>query len=67
MKKKTNPELTDDENPEWTAEDFAKARPAHEVLPQIFGDKVAREMLKPGGRAHAKLPKEKITPGYRRR
>jgi uncharacterized protein (DUF4415 family) len=23
----------DDENPEWTAEDFAKARPARDVLP----------------------------------
>ena len=22
-----------DENPEWTEEDFARARPAHEVLP----------------------------------
>jgi uncharacterized protein (DUF4415 family) len=25
--------LIDEENPEWTAEDFAKARPAAEVLP----------------------------------
>lgn len=23
----------DDENPEWTEQDFKKARPAHEVLP----------------------------------
>jgi uncharacterized protein (DUF4415 family) len=23
----------DDENPEWTDEDFSRARPAHEVLP----------------------------------
>jgi uncharacterized protein (DUF4415 family) len=23
----------DDDNPEWTAADFARARPAHEVLP----------------------------------
>jgi len=28
-----NPELIDDENPEWTEEDFARARPAREVLP----------------------------------
>ena len=27
------PDLTDPDNPEWTAEDFARARPAHEVLP----------------------------------
>jgi hypothetical protein len=25
--KKPNPELVDDENPEWTEEDFAKATP----------------------------------------
>jgi uncharacterized protein (DUF4415 family) len=24
---------TEQENPEWTANDFARARPAHEVLP----------------------------------
>lgn len=60
MSKKPNPELIDDENPEWTAEDFAKARPASEVLPQIFGAKVAQEMLKPRGRPRAEHPKERI-------
>jgi uncharacterized protein (DUF4415 family) len=60
MGKKPNPELIDDENPEWTAADFAKARPASEVLPQIFGAKVAQEMLKPRGRPRAEHPKERI-------
>jgi len=60
MSKKPNPELLDDENPEWTAQDFAKARPASEVLPQIFGAKVAQEMLKPRGRPRAEHPKERI-------
>ena len=60
MGKKPNPELIDDENPEWTAADFAKARPASEVLPQIFGAKLAQEMLKPRGRPRAKYPKERI-------
>jgi uncharacterized protein (DUF4415 family) len=60
MSKKPNPELLDDENPEWTAEDFAKARPASEMLPQIFGAKVAQEMLKPRGRPRAEHPKERI-------
>jgi uncharacterized protein (DUF4415 family) len=60
MGKKPNPELIDDENPEWTAEDFAKARPASEVLPQIFGAKLAQEMLKPRGRPRAEHPKERI-------
>ena len=60
MGKKPNPELIDDENPEWTAADFAKARPASEVLPQIFGAKLAQEMLKPRGRPRAEHPKERI-------
>ncbi|MGB9153960.1 MAG: BrnA antitoxin family protein [Alphaproteobacteria bacterium] len=33
--KKTNPSMTDDENPEWTAADFRRARPAREVVPHI--------------------------------
>jgi len=60
MSKKPNPELLDDENPEWTAEDFAKARLASEVLPQIFGEKVAKIMLKPRGRPRVEFPKERI-------
>lgn len=60
MSKKSNPELLDDENPEWTAEDFAKARRASEVLPQIFGEKAAKEMLKPRGRPRAEHPKKRI-------
>ena len=32
-KRKPNPEMIDSENPEWTAEDFKKARPAREALP----------------------------------
>ena len=47
---KPNPHLIDEENPEWTTEDFKKARPAKEVLPEIFSKEVADEMLikKPG-------------------
>lgn len=33
---KPNPELINGENPEWTAEQIAKARPAREVLLQIL-------------------------------
>lgn len=28
----------DPDNPEWTAEDFARARPAHEVVPEIVAE-----------------------------
>jgi len=50
MAKRPNPELIDDEIPEWTEEDFARARPAREVLPEIFPPEIAAEMLKPRGR-----------------
>ncbi len=60
MSKKLNPDLLDDENPEWTAEDFAKARPASEMLPQLFGEEATRKMLKPRGRPPVEFPKERI-------
>lgn len=60
MSKKPNPELIDDENSEWTTEQIARARPASEVLPKIFGAQVANEMLKPRGRPRAAHPKERI-------
>lgn len=60
MSNKPNPERLDDENPVWTTEDFAKARPASEVLPQIFGEAAAKEMLKPRGRPRVAFPKERI-------
>jgi uncharacterized protein (DUF4415 family) len=37
-KRKVNPELIDDENPEWTAADFASARRATKVLSPKFLD-----------------------------
>ncbi|MDR3424691.1 MAG: BrnA antitoxin family protein [Alphaproteobacteria bacterium] len=37
MKKRAKPDpyKTDDENPEWTAADFRRARPAREIVPHI--------------------------------
>jgi uncharacterized protein (DUF4415 family) len=40
----------DEENPEWTAEDFAKARPALEVLSEVFGEKAADAVRRRPGR-----------------
>ncbi len=57
MKRKLNPELIDKENPEWTDEDFNRAQPAAEVLPDLFGPQVAAEMLKPRGRPIAAMAK----------
>lgn len=44
MKSKAKPDL--DENPEWTAEDFARARPADEV----HGELIAAAMVRKPGR-----------------
>lgn len=63
MKKHPNPELIDDENPEWTDVDFARARPAAEVLPELFGAQVARSMLKPRGKQVAPT-KQAVTVRY---
>lgn len=46
MRRKANPRLTDDENPEWSAADFARARPAAEVLAGQFGAEAAAHLLK---------------------
>jgi uncharacterized protein (DUF4415 family) len=36
----------DEDNPEWTAEDFARARPAAEVLPKYIGEEATQELLR---------------------
>ena len=36
-------EIDDPDNPEWTEEDFAKARPLREVLPDLYARLVAEE------------------------
>jgi uncharacterized protein (DUF4415 family) len=40
----------DEENPEWTVEDFAKARPALEVLGEVFGENAAEAVRRRPGR-----------------
>jgi uncharacterized protein (DUF4415 family) len=60
MKRKSESELIDKENPEWTEEDFRHARPATEVLPDIFRPHAAAEMLRPRGRPKAALTKTHV-------
>lgn len=50
MKRKTIKERKIAENPEWKRATFAKAKPASEVLPELFGTPAARRLLKPRGR-----------------
>lgn len=68
MDKKTrrvDPEMVDEENPEWTDEMFAQARPARDVLREQFGEAVAAEMLKPkGGRPKSAAPKLLLSVRY---
>jgi uncharacterized protein (DUF4415 family) len=51
--KKPDPELTDRENPEWTEDDFARARPAQEVHPDLVAHS---EKRKRGQRGPQKKP-----------
>ena len=36
----------DDDNPEWTKEDFARARPAAAVLPELIGKNPTQELMR---------------------
>jgi uncharacterized protein (DUF4415 family) len=54
-KPKFDPELHD-ENPEWTDQDFAKARPAREVLPP----EVMAQFSNKGGRPRTENPKQAV-------
>src|SRR5215469_12755536 len=57
MAKKTTKDLgsrPDEDNPEWTEEDFAKARPASEALPEFIGEKATRELIR---RSRGRPPK----------
>jgi uncharacterized protein (DUF4415 family) len=38
----------DDDNPEWTKDDFARARPAAEVLPEFIGKNATQELVRRG-------------------
>jgi uncharacterized protein (DUF4415 family) len=44
----------DEENPEWTRDDFARSRPAAEVLPEFIGKKATEELMR---RSRGRPPK----------
>ena len=54
-KSKFDPERHE-ENPEWTARDFAKAKPASEILPA----EVIAQFRNKGGRPRAEHPKQAV-------
>ena len=57
MAKKTKDDRVarpDDDNPKWTKEDFAKARPAADVLPRFIGEGATQELMR---RSRGRPPK----------
>jgi uncharacterized protein (DUF4415 family) len=61
MKRKPNPELMDDENPELAGEWFGRAKPATQVLPGLVGKAAAAEMVRPRrGRPTLAEPKQHV-------
>jgi uncharacterized protein (DUF4415 family) len=59
-KHKQPTDMPDENNPEWTPADFARARPASEVLPEIFPKAVADTLLK-RGRPHKEVTKSPVS------
>jgi len=42
------PDRPDRDNPQWTVEDMAKARPATAVLPPLIGEEAVQQLLRRG-------------------
>lgn len=61
MKRKTVKGRKIAENPEWKKATFAKAKPASEVLPELFEAPVARRLLKPRGRPKSGTARKSIS------
>ncbi len=59
-KRKISADTPDADNPEWTDADFAHARPAREVLPQVFSKARAQALLVPRGRPKAETTKVRV-------
>jgi len=61
MAKKANERASrpDDDNPEWTKDDFTKARPATEALPEFIGEKATEELMR-RGRGRPPKPNKKV-------
>jgi uncharacterized protein (DUF4415 family) len=57
----TEAALSDPDNPPLDKDWFKRARPAYEVLPEIYPKEVAEAMLRPRGRPKADKTKMQIT------
>ncbi|MDB5986138.1 MAG: hypothetical protein JWR16_1191 [Nevskia sp.] len=61
MKRRVNATRATAENPEWTKGTFKKARPASDVLPELFGKQTTKAMLKPRGRPKSEQARASIS------
>ena len=59
-KRKNQSHTPDTNNPAWTAEDFAKARPASEMLTELFSTERATALLTRRGRPKADVTKVRV-------
>jgi uncharacterized protein (DUF4415 family) len=50
----------DEENPEWTVDDFRRARPASEVLPEFIGEAATQELMRQSA-ARRQKPERKVS------
>lgn len=60
MKNRKQPEMADSDNPIWQKKTFMAARPAKDVLPEIFDATTSSKLLKIRGRPKLEKPKERI-------
>ncbi len=51
----------DEDNPEWTREDFRKARPALEVIAEVFGAEAAENIRRGRGRPQKAEREKKVS------
>ena len=58
--RKVKPDTPNADNPAWTDENFARARPAREVLPGLFSAARSEALLSPRGRPKADLTKIRV-------
>lgn len=58
--RKIKADTADDDNPAWTDENFARARPARDVLPGLFSQSRAEALLTPRGRPKADVTKVRV-------
>jgi uncharacterized protein (DUF4415 family) len=60
-KRKVTRTRTDPDSPEWTTQMFREARPAREVLAEIYGEAMAKRLLRPRGRPKSAAPRTSIS------